>query len=190
MADPIGSVSGLASGVQWRDLVDQIVKMETTRRLDPLTKSRAADGVTVSAWASYQGIVTALRDASAKIASQSALGAASAAVGTTAAGRSLLTAAATSGATPGSYSIQVDALATAEKLQSAVVASSSTALGLSGGFSVNGAAITVTATDSLSAIRDRINSSNTGTTASRVTASVLSGADGSARLILSSESTG
>ena len=29
----IGTVSGLASGIQWRDMVDQIMEMEKSRRL-------------------------------------------------------------------------------------------------------------------------------------------------------------
>src|SRR3954469_14806100 len=108
MSDPIGSVSGLASGIQWRDLVDQIVKLETTRRIDPLTARQKADTTTVSAWSSYQSLVTTLRDAASKIATQSALGAARASVGTSTAGRTLVSAQATSTATPGAYTIQVD----------------------------------------------------------------------------------
>ena len=37
MADPIGTFSGIASGIQWRDMVDQIMQIESQRRLTPLT---------------------------------------------------------------------------------------------------------------------------------------------------------
>ena len=33
---PMASVSGLASGVQWHDLIDQVIATERLRRIQPL----------------------------------------------------------------------------------------------------------------------------------------------------------
>jgi hypothetical protein len=43
MSDPIGSFSGLASGIQWRDMITQIMEMESQRRLDPITTARSLE---------------------------------------------------------------------------------------------------------------------------------------------------
>ena len=32
----VSSISGLASGIQWSDLIDQIIKLESSQQLDPL----------------------------------------------------------------------------------------------------------------------------------------------------------
>ena len=34
--DPIGSFSGLSSGFQWRDMVDQMMQLEISRKITPL----------------------------------------------------------------------------------------------------------------------------------------------------------
>lgn len=189
--DPVSSVSGLASGIQWSSLVDQLVQLDTQRQLTPLQTQQTNDQSAASAWSSYQNIITAVDTAAQALAKSTALASLSTSVGTSASGRSLLTAGATSTATPGSYNIEVDALATAEKLSGNIVDSGATsALGLAGTFSVNGHAVTIAAGDTLAAVRDRINAVNTGTSPSGVSATILTSNDGAARLILTSQNTG
>ncbi len=57
-AAPLGTVQGLASNVQWQDLITQIIAGETTQKLDPVTKQiTTASAAQLTAWASYQGLV-------------------------------------------------------------------------------------------------------------------------------------
>ena len=64
MAEPIGSFSGLASGVQWRDLVDQLMTIEAQRKLDPVTARQTLAQKQIVAWSSLQSLATKFRDAS------------------------------------------------------------------------------------------------------------------------------
>ena len=190
MSDPIGSFSGLASGVQWRDLVDQLVALDKQRKLDPVTaRSTLAEPGHRLDFLSVAGrqvsrAATALRDSSA-------FGAFTVSGGTSVTtGRSLLSAAATYGAAPGNYAVEVLDVARANKLSGAVVSSPATALGYSGEFGINGQKVTVVATDTLDSVRDKINSLNGGSSPSGVTASVLSTGSTQHRLVLSSDQTG
>jgi flagellar hook-associated protein 2 len=191
MADAIGSVSGLSSGVQWRDMIDQIMAIESQRRLDPI-KSRASDEQKrTDAWGTYQGLVAKFRDAAKTLRDGSAFGAFKVNVGNSAtSGRALLAASASVDAAPGTYQAEVLDLARANKLSGDVVASTSTALGLTGEFAINGRVVSIVASDTLSRIRDKINAVNAGTGASGVTATVLSSGAGQNRLVLTSDSTG
>lgn len=191
MSDPIGSFSGLASGVQWRDLVDQLVAIDKQRKLDPVTARTTLAQNQATAWTSYQSLAVKFRDAANALRDSSAFGAFSVSGGTSiATGRTLLSATASSGAAPGNYSVEVLDVARANKLSGAVVSSPATALGYSGEFGVNGQKVTVIATDTLNSIRDKINALNAGSSASGVTASVLSTGSTQHRLVLSSDQTG
>ena len=75
MADPISSFSGLASGVQWRDLVDQLITIDTQRRLDPITTKKTAAQSRVDAWSKYQVLSVAFRDAAKGLRDSTAFGA-------------------------------------------------------------------------------------------------------------------
>jgi flagellar hook-associated protein 2 len=189
--DPVSSVSGLASGIQWSSLVDQLVQLDTTRQLTPLQTQQTNDQSAASAWTSYQSIITTLDTAAQALAKNTALASLNASVGTSASGRSLFTASADATATPGTYNIEVDALAAAEKVSGNIVAAGAdSALGLSGTFSINGQAVTVAAGDTLADVRDKINAVNAGATPSGVSASILTSNDGAARIVLTSQNTG
>ena len=72
--DPIASFSGLASGIQWRDMVDQLMKIETSRRLAPVTNRISSTRGAEDAWSEYQRLVQKLQDASEAFADGSAFG--------------------------------------------------------------------------------------------------------------------
>jgi len=191
MADPIGSFSGLASGVQWRDLVDQLVAIDKQRKVDPVLARKTLAQQRVDAWSSYQSLAVKFRDAAKALRDASAFGAFKVSGGTSAtSGRTLLTASAAFGANPGNYAVEVLDVARANKLSGNVVASASSALGFSGEFGVNGQKVTVVATDTLANVRDKINALNVGANPSGVTASVLSTGSTQHRLVLSADSTG
>lgn len=191
MAEPIGSFSGLASGVQWRDLVDQIIQIEASRKLVPIQDKQSTEQKRYDAWSSFSALVATFRDALKGLRDGSAFGAFKvAASASPSTGRALVSATASTSATPGSYSVEVIDIARANKLSGDIVASASTALGLSGEFAVNGRVVTVVATDTLSQIRDKINAVNSGTNASGVGASVLSTGPNAQRLVLTSDVPG
>jgi flagellar hook-associated protein 2 len=80
-------------------------------------------------------------------------------------------------------------LASAEKLSGNVTASATTALGVAGSFAVNGLTVTITADDTLTTVRDKVNALNSGTAPSGVAASILRSGAG-ARLVLTASNTG
>ncbi len=188
---PIASFSGLSSGVQWSDMIDQIMSIETTRRLTPVANRIKLQEQRKSAWGDYNSLVAKLRDASKAFADGAAFGAfKTSATNSAVSGRALISASAGETAAPGSYSVEVLSLARAEKVGSAGVADPAADLELAGTFHVNGRAVTLAGGDSLAALRDKINAANTGTHASGVTATILSTSATSHRLILTADGTG
>lgn len=186
----IASISGLASGIQWQDMIDQIMQMEAARRVDPLNDQIALQQKRTDVWKGYQTTIGRLADAARALRDGTAFGGFKVSAGTGAGGRALLTASASSAAAPGNYKVEVLGLAKAEKLSGDVVASATTALGLTGEFAVNGKNIAVTATDTLTSLRDKINVANAGASPTRVSASILSTGTGQFRLTLSSDVAG
>lgn len=188
--EPLSSVSGIASGVNFRDLVDAIIAAQR----QPIDRARQAiseASARRTALENYRSLLVELRDAAAKLASDAAFDARSVTItGSASGGRPVLRASAAATAVPGRYSVEVRSLAAAEKRASTGQLSATDPLGLSGEFSVNGRIVTIDASDSLADIRDAINAANTGSTPSGVTATILSVAPNEHRLILSADATG
>jgi flagellar hook-associated protein 2 len=189
--DPIASFSGLASGVQWRDLVDQLMQVDATRRLTPLKDRATAEQKRADAWGQFSSLAAKFRDAAKTLRDASAFGAFKVNVSDSpVTGRPLLSATSSAAAAPGTYKVEVLDTARANKLSGNVLASASTALGIAGDFAVNGRQVTVAATDSLAQVRDKINALNSGATATGVTATVLSTGANDQRLVLTSDTAG
>ncbi len=185
------NVSGLSSGVQWRDLVDQLYAADKARSVTPLETRISAADKQKAAWKEMTSLVTKLQDAGNALKLGTAFSNFAATASASAqTSRTLVSSSATAAATPGSYKIEVVDLARTEKLSGAVVASSTTALGLTGSFSVAGQTVTLDVADTLDGVRDKINALNTGGTATKVSASVLSSATGQKRLVLSADAAG
>lgn len=185
---PIGSFSGLASGFQWRDLVDQVMAQERARRVKPIQDRSGDQQARIGAWNAYGELVGKLAGAASSVRTGDAFETIRAAVSESpVTSRTLLAASATSAAAEGRYQVEVMATAEAEKLGSAGQTSASDALELSGTISINGISLEIEVGDSLNDIRDRINAGDAST---GVRASVLRVADGDHRLILTSETTG
>lgn len=187
--DPIGTFSGIASGIQWRDMVDQIISLEASRKLTPLTKRVGVEEKRREAWNSYNGLLAKLSGASASLRDASAFGVMRTSV-TNSAGKMLLSATASDAAAPGSYTVEVVSLARAEKLSGGSFASTTEARGITGSFHLNGKQVELSATDTLVTIRDRINAANTGSSPSGVSATILSTSPTEHRLVLTSAHTG
>lgn len=191
MAQPLSYYSGLASGLDFYGLVDQMISIERrpAARLETNILQAKARQTELG---NYRGLLRSVQDVAADFADGSALRAFSATVSgnKTAAGSEILAASATSEATPGSHTVEVQALAAAQKNIGSGQATSGDPLGLDGVFDLGGQQVTVTAADSLTAIRDRVNALNAGATPTGVTASILQVGAGDHRLVLTADETG
>lgn len=185
------SISGLASGLQWDQIVDDLMALE--RR--PLTQieSRIADEQRRSAaWDEVRGILQSLESASAALhtASSDAFHSYSVALaGFSETVGSPIGATADALARPGRHTVRVHARAEAEMVGGSLHASRTEALGLSGEFLVNGRAVQVGAGDSLDDIATRIERVNIGSARSGAGAAV-SGTGSGFRLILTASEPG
>lgn len=185
----ISSFSGLASGVQWRDLIDQI--METQKApINRLTTEKKALDAKKTAWGSFRTLVSALQKSAAGLSAGTSLRSTSVTTENRTSGAAPLSVTPSTTATPGTYRVDVVSLAAAEKLGGKAFSSTTDARGLAGTFIVGGRALTVAASDSLTDIAKRFNDLNSGASPSGVTASVLATGTGSYRLVLSADDPG
>lgn len=190
MADPIGTFSGISSGIQWRDMVTQIIALESKRTVEPLTARQTKLNSSATAWSDFQSVVSRFRDAAQAVRNGSAISTFNTSAGKSpTTSRDLVSVTADTTAQPGAFTVEVEQLATAEKLNSIVATSATAALGVTGSFVVNSKTVSVVATDSLSTLRDKINALDTGSSPSGVTGSILRTGAG-ARLVLSADETG
>lgn len=192
---------GIGSSVLTNDLVDQIINAEkelTEKRLDSKEELINAK---ITAYGEIQSKVDTMENAMSALSSPSTAGSTKA----SSSDESLITATASSVAEPGSYNVEVINTAKAHSLATQAYADFDQAVGagklvISFGeitygvgdtfdaFSLNeesqGATIDISATDTLSAIREKINNEDIG-----VTANIIN--DGSGyRLVLSSDKEG
>jgi flagellar hook-associated protein 2 len=191
MSSPITSVNGLASGIQWQQMIDQIMQLEQSRTLDPITTQETADKTKLAAWQSYNDVVSKLGDASSTLRDGSAFTSFQANATTSpTSGRTLVSATAASGAIPATYKVEVDDIARAEKLGSTPVQDPTVPLSLAGDVFIGGRKLSVATNDTLMSIRDKINALNSGSNPSHVSASILTVSSGVNRLVLTSDTTG
>ncbi|RMH11887.1 MAG: hypothetical protein D6701_14400 [Gemmatimonadetes bacterium] len=188
--EPIATFSGLASGIDFRQLTDQIIAAESRPILLDQQKIAGLQSES-AAWTQFEGLVSGLDASLAKLADGTAFNTFKTSISGLPSGETApLSVSAASDATPGSYTVKVLQTARAEKLGSDIFASRDKALGFSGEFLVNGRAVSVAATDSLDDIAAALNAANAGTNASGASASVIETAPGSFRLVLTSAETG
>ncbi len=190
MTAPIVGFSGLASGVQWNDVVDQIMKAEEARRVTPIVNRLERQTAARTAWNTFSGLVNALNDSARALRAGGFGGYTSTVSDSPFSGRTLFSATASPLAEAGRYKVEVVQLAETAKLAGSSVANKSAALGWTGNFSVNGAQIDIAATDSLESIRDAINAANTGETPTGVIASIQSDGTSAGRLVLTRATAG
>jgi flagellar hook-associated protein 2 len=187
---PAGAISGLISGVDYRSLIDQII----TNEGKPAVTLRAREQTyrdQITAFDTYRGLLAAVQTAVKDLKDGSAFEAVSATVAAVSGARPLVTASGSPSAATGTYQLEVTGLARAQKLGSTAYGSTTTALGLAAGsFTINGATISVDTSDTLTSLRNKINAVNTGSAASKVSASILQVDATHYRLVLTSDTTG
>jgi|NOAtaT_6_FD_contig_81_1188951_length_3397_multi_5_in_0_out_0_2 flagellar hook-associated protein 2 len=182
--------SGLASNVQWGDIVETTMKAYEARAVTPISDQVALRDKQRDQWKQLQTLTQALNDSARAVRRTGFSGFTANVPASPTTSRALLTASASASATPGTYRVEVLQLADTAKLGGSSVADTGAALGLSGSFTINGSTISVSATDSLQAIRDTINAANSGGSATGVTATILSDGGTAGRLVLSRDTQG
>lgn len=191
MADPITNFAGIGSGFDYTSLVNGIIAAASQPATNMQNKIDT-DNAQLTALSNFTSLLNTFDTAASSLRDGSAFSSASLNVlgGTAANGQQILSASAGAGADPGSYSVQVTQLAQAEKLSGSAVAGTTTALGYTGDFQINGKDISIVATDTLSSIRDKINTANTGNAPTGVSAAIVSDSSSAQRLVLTSSTTG
>lgn len=189
------SSPGIGSGLDVNSLVSQLMALEQ-RPLSLLNTKEAKLQAQLSAYGSMKGALSSFQSAVASLASPAKFSAAKASV----ADATVVSANAASSASPGSYSIEVQTLAQAQKLKSGTFATTDATVGTGtltiqfgtysgGSFALNPdkSAKTISigsANSSLAGVRDAINAADAG-----VSASIIN--DGSGyRLVIASKDTG
>ena len=187
-------ISGLSSGFDWRTMIDSLMAIER-QPIDLMETKKTNYEKKLSEWQSLNTQLLTLKTTAqglqepedffvytSRMSSNSSTVEAS----------DLLSASASSSASAGTYSIDISNIAVAQKLSSASFSSFSDALGsvYAGDILINGTAVTITGTDDLTDIRDKINNANAGSNPTGVTASIITYGTNDYRLTLTSESTG
>lgn len=189
------SSPGIGSGLDVNGIVSQLMAVES-RPLTLLNNKEAKQQAQLSAFGSLKGALSSFQGTVAALANPTKF----TAVTTNLADSTIATTSATSKATAGSYSIEVQALAQAQKIKSANFANTAATVGTgtltidsgtyNGGiFTLNpdkaSQTITIAAGESsLAGVRDAINNASAG-----VTASVVNDGTGD-RLVIASKDTG
>lgn len=187
-------ISGLSSGFDWRSMIDSLMAVER-RPVDLLENKKSNYEEKLSEWQSFNTQLLALKTAAQGLQTPEGFNIYTARMSSnnsTVETSDLLLVSASSSASEGSYAVQVSNIASAQKLSSASIPSISVALGsdYAGDILINGKAVTLTDTDSLADVRDKINNANAGTNPTGVTAGIVTYAENDYRLILTSDSTG
>lgn len=184
-------ISGLSSGLDWRKIVDQMRQLEH-KRIDRVETRKKGYGEKLNAWQGINSKLLALKKAATTLNQTSHFNLywTSLSSSATTKAEDVLSVAASTEASPGTYQIVVKQLASAQKLSSTGYARQTATLGLSGDIIIGGRTVKIAATDSLLSIRDKINAVNAGKDASRVTASIVHYGTNGYRLILTNEKEG
>ncbi|AEV60785.1 flagellar hook protein [Pseudomonas ogarae] len=177
---------GVGSGLDLDSILESLEESKETSLLDPITAQEESVDAEISAYGTLTSALTTLQTAVEALADESLYES----VTTTLSG-SGVTAATTSEAEAGTYTLQVTQLAQAQSLTTDGIADKTTALG-TGTLTLQVGtqdAVSITldsSNNTLEGIRDAINAADAG-----VTASIVSdGSDTPYRLVLTSDSTG
>lgn len=202
---PSGRVtfSGLTTGIDFQAVADAIIAAKQIPA-DRIALEISENSGKISEYQTFRDLLKEVKDALSTLYGAVSIGnvddifqAKAAFASTTrsdgvvpAAAANLLGLSITNEAALGNHTLEVLNIAKAHKVSSDVVASETTALGFAGTFTVNGVTITANATDTLQDIRDRINNANTGSSPTKVSASIVTAGSGQNFLVLTADDTG
>lgn len=180
------TASGIGSGLDINSIVSQLVSAERAPQENRLTSKEALIQARLSAYGSLKSALSTFQTSLSSLTNADTFSKRSA----TSSDTSIFTATSTTSAAAGTYTVQVEQLATKHKIASAAYADSDTGVGAGDlTFTQGTESFTVTISDgedSLTAIRDAVNSAedNTGVSASIVTD------ENGAHLVFSSTNSG
>lgn len=208
------SFSGLGSNIDFRGVVDSIVAAKRIP-IDRLETEVSTNESKIAALGDLRTLLTGLKDSLSTLHGavsfgnandafeiKEAFASASRTDGATASNAANLIGVTVSNTAPvGGHTLELLQTAKAHKIASDAITSTSTALGFSGGDTFTFATtdadgnpdtvdISVTSTTNLLGLRDLINTANSGTTATGVSASIVKVADNEHYLVLTNEQTG
>lgn len=199
------TASGVSSGIDWSSVVDSIIKARSIP-IDQLNTDITTNNGQIAAYQQFQSLLGAFKNSvnalqgtvsfdksTDAFASKQVFSSVSRTDGQTpTAAGDIVAVNATNAAAVGTHTIEVLQTAAAEKDSSDAFSSATTALGLTEGdqFTINGTTITVSASDTLTTLRDRINSADTGSSPTGVTASIVSVSPTQNFLVLTADNTG
>lgn len=178
--------TGLGSGLDINSIVDKLVAAERAPQADRLTKHESAANAELSALGKFKSALSTFKDSLAKLTDTATFQGRT----VTVEDKTVFTAAADSKSLPGSYSVEVMNLASAQSLRSLGFGDAATPIGTGNlAITVNGKTANIlisSPANSLNDIRDAINAApdNPG-----VRATVVKASDG-AHLIISANDTG
>jgi len=188
-------VAGLASGFDWRSMIDQLMEIEH-RGVDLVEDQKTDYESKLEIFQSINTKLLSFKTQSTSLASSKAFNVFSSSLttdSTTYKASDMISASTSTSAAPGTHTITMNsnsAVAQARQISSKSFTTYDTALSLSGELVINGRAMEVETTDDLWDIRDKINNLNSGTNATGITASVMTVSSSNYRLILTSDDTG
>lgn len=199
------TASGLSSGIDWTSVVNSVIQARSIP-VDQLNTKVTANTGQITAYQQFQTLLGTLKTSLSVLqgavsfdnskdafAAKTVFTSVSRTDGQTpTAASNLVGVTVTNSATAANHSVEILQTAAAEKDSSDAIASTTASLGLTDGnsFTINGKTITVSSTDTLISLRDRINSANKGTSPTGVTASIVSVAANQNYLILTADTTG
>lgn len=192
MALSTSAVSGIASGIDWRSMIDQLYAIEH-KRVELVEARRTTYQDRLSAWQSINTKLLSLKTAAGTLNETTNFNLYTTSLSSSSStidADDILSVTTSADASPGTYDIVVKDLAAAQKLSSTSYGSATTELNLSGDIIVGGRTVKIATSDTLSSLRDKINAVNTGTDASGVTASIVDYGTSGHRLILTSDEEG
>ena len=161
-------VSGLASGFDWRSMIDKLIEVEH-KKVYLVEDQKTENENQLSEWQSFNTKLLSLKTAAGDLKDPddfSVYTSSMSSDSSTVDASDILSVSTSSSASKGSYTIKVSSVATAQKLSSQSFISPTDELGASyaGDILINGVAVSISATDDLADVRDRINNANAGTT--------------------------
>jgi flagellar hook-associated protein 2 len=194
MALSTNQIAGLTSGFDWRSMIDQLMQVEHSR-VDLISSQKSGSKAKLSEWQTINSKLLAFRTSAGNLKDPddfSLFNAIMTSSSSDVKASDLISVSASAYASTGSYTLKINNLAEAHKISSGSFASLSEAIGAdyAGDILINGTVISISSTDTLSGIRDRINDANSGAAPTGVTAGIVTYKTGDYRLILTSDSTG
>ncbi len=182
-------ISGLSSGFDWRSMIDQLMQIEH-KPVELVEAKKSEYEEQLTEWQSFNTQLLSLRTAAQDLSEPDDFNIFTSTMNSSDAdvdAEDLLNVSTNSYASVGTYDIVINNIAMAQKITSSSFESGTEALGsgYAGDIIINGETITISETDGLDDIQNKINNADAG-----VTASLISYSDTDYRLNLTSKSTG